>query len=121
MLYLGIDQHARQITISLRDDSGDVLQARQVSRNSLIAWLPPAATAPFPDDDTNVSESGHTHDRENLLAGCLPESDELQKAVFNGAGESPRTILIHNSHMAVFFSFELAPTEIRRITRRTIL
>ena len=31
MLYLGIDQHARQITISLRDDQGDVLQARQVS------------------------------------------------------------------------------------------
>jgi transposase len=32
MLYLGIDQHARQITISLRDENGDVLQARQVSR-----------------------------------------------------------------------------------------
>ena len=31
MLYLGIDQHARQITISLRDDSGDVIQSRQVS------------------------------------------------------------------------------------------
>src|SRR5262245_12111567 len=31
MLYLGIDQHARQITISLRDDHGDVVQARQVS------------------------------------------------------------------------------------------
>jgi transposase len=31
MLYLGIDQHARQITISLRDASGDVVQARQVS------------------------------------------------------------------------------------------
>jgi transposase len=31
MLYLGIDQHARQITVSLRDDGGDVLQARQVS------------------------------------------------------------------------------------------
>jgi transposase len=31
MLYLGIDQHARQITISLRDNSGDVLEARQVS------------------------------------------------------------------------------------------
>jgi hypothetical protein len=30
-LYLGIDQHARQITISLRDENGDVLQARQVS------------------------------------------------------------------------------------------
>ena len=31
MLYLGIDQHARQVTISLRDENGDVLQARQVS------------------------------------------------------------------------------------------
>lgn len=31
MLYLGIDQHARQITVSLRDDSGDVILARQVS------------------------------------------------------------------------------------------
>jgi len=31
MLYLGIDQHARQITISLRNDSGDVVLARQVS------------------------------------------------------------------------------------------
>src|SRR5262245_43519698 len=31
MLYLGIDQHARQITISLRNEQGDVLQARQVS------------------------------------------------------------------------------------------
>ena len=30
MLYLGIDQHARQLTISLRDETGDVLQARQV-------------------------------------------------------------------------------------------
>jgi hypothetical protein len=31
MLYLGIDQHARQLTISLRNDAGDVVQARQVS------------------------------------------------------------------------------------------
>jgi len=31
MLYLGIDQHARRITVSLRDVGGDVLQARQVS------------------------------------------------------------------------------------------
>src|SRR5690242_20193561 len=31
MLYLGIDQHGRQITVSLRDDSGDVVQARQLS------------------------------------------------------------------------------------------
>src|SRR5262245_52214689 len=31
MFYLGIDQHARQITISLCDESGDVVQARQVS------------------------------------------------------------------------------------------
>src|SRR5690349_8522692 len=31
MLYLGIDQHARQLTVSLRGESGDVLLARQVS------------------------------------------------------------------------------------------
>ena len=31
MLSLGIDQHARQLTISLRNDDGDVFQARQVS------------------------------------------------------------------------------------------
>ncbi|MGI9457817.1 MAG: hypothetical protein ACR2NU_14725 [Aeoliella sp.] len=31
MLYLGIDQHARQITISLGNGKGDVILARQVS------------------------------------------------------------------------------------------
>src|SRR5690348_1362699 len=31
MLYPGIDQHARQITVSLRAEDGDVLQARQES------------------------------------------------------------------------------------------
>ena len=31
MLYLGIDQHARQITVSLRNEDGDVVLARQVS------------------------------------------------------------------------------------------
>lgn len=31
MMYQGIDQHAGQLTISLCDESGDVIQARQVS------------------------------------------------------------------------------------------
>ncbi|TWT60729.1 hypothetical protein [Rubinisphaera italica] len=31
MLFLGIDQHARQLTVSLRDQQGEVLLARQVS------------------------------------------------------------------------------------------
>src|SRR4051812_28444234 len=31
MMYLGIDQHARQLTVSLRDEGGDVVLARQVS------------------------------------------------------------------------------------------
>jgi transposase len=41
MLYLGIDQHARQLTISLRDDHGDVLLARQVSTepNKILAFF----------------------------------------------------------------------------------
>ena len=31
MFYLGIDQHARQLTVNLRDNNGDVLLRRQVS------------------------------------------------------------------------------------------
>ncbi len=31
MLFLGIDQHARQLTVSLRDQHGDVILARRVS------------------------------------------------------------------------------------------
>lgn len=31
MLYVGIDQRARPITISIRDEGGDVIPARQVS------------------------------------------------------------------------------------------
>ena len=31
MLFLGIDQHARQLTVSLRDQNGDVILARKVS------------------------------------------------------------------------------------------
>ncbi|WP_296455126.1 hypothetical protein [Rubinisphaera sp.] len=31
MLFLGIDQHARQLTVSLRDQQCDVLLARQFS------------------------------------------------------------------------------------------
>src|SRR4051794_5698213 len=31
MMYLGIDQHARQLTVSLRNEGGDVVLARQVS------------------------------------------------------------------------------------------
>ena len=33
MLYLGIDQHARQLTISLRNESGDVVQATRRLEN----------------------------------------------------------------------------------------
>lgn len=40
MLYLGIDQHARQITISLRDESGDVLLARQLRTHSNNRGIP---------------------------------------------------------------------------------
>lgn len=35
MLYLGIDQHAKQLTVSLRDEVGSVVQSRQVSTEPL--------------------------------------------------------------------------------------
>ena len=55
MKYLGIDQHARQITISLRYGGGDVVLARQVSTRPVngtshfrpLAWVeisPPLVT-----------------------------------------------------------------------------
>ncbi len=44
-MYLGIDPHARQITISLRDANGDVLQARQVSTQPEIAQCPMSSEA----------------------------------------------------------------------------
>jgi hypothetical protein len=31
MLYLGIDQHRKQLTVSLRDEGGTVIERRQVS------------------------------------------------------------------------------------------
>ena len=31
MFYLGIDQHAKQLTVNLRDNNGDVVLRRQVS------------------------------------------------------------------------------------------
>jgi hypothetical protein len=31
MLYVGIDQHRKQLTVNIRDESGNVLVRRQVS------------------------------------------------------------------------------------------
>jgi len=44
MLYLAIDQHARQLTVNLRDEAGDVLLWRRVSTRwervrEFFAWL----------------------------------------------------------------------------------
>ena len=66
MLYLGIDQHARQITISLRDDYGDVILARQVS------------TKP---DKINAFFDGLTRDR--------AQSDESFVAVLDPTPRTP--------------------------------
>ncbi len=58
MFYLGIDQHARQITISLRDDSGDVLQARQGSaRNAQRGVEKPVIIFAHVLDDHRRSEN----------------------------------------------------------------
>ena len=39
MLYVGIDQHRKQLTVNVRDESGNVLLRRQVSTE-----VPPSAT-----------------------------------------------------------------------------
>lgn len=49
MLYLGIDQHARQITISLRNNEGDVILARQerLHRSRRVRRIAQPHTSPF--------------------------------------------------------------------------
>lgn len=44
MLYLGIDQHRKQLTVNIRDEEGDVIERRQVSTEwervrAFFAWL----------------------------------------------------------------------------------
>jgi len=57
MLFLGIDQHARQITISLRDENGDVLQARQVSTqpDKINAFFQQLTRERLPADESFVT------------------------------------------------------------------
>jgi transposase len=56
-LYIGIDQHARQITIALRDDSGDVLQARQVATRpaKINAFFQQLTRERLPDGESCVA------------------------------------------------------------------
>jgi hypothetical protein len=57
MLYLGIDQHVRQINISLRDDGGDALLARQVSTQpeKAHAFFQQLTRERLPDGETFVA------------------------------------------------------------------
>ncbi len=77
MLYLGIDQHARQITISLRADNGDVLQARQVSTqpDKIHAFFQ-RRRSPWLQSDASLGRSSPV-DRLRCAAGrhaCHPPS-----------------------------------------------
>ena len=57
MLYLGIDQHARQLTISLRNEEGDVLQARQVSTapEKINAFFEPRSSERLGSDESFIA------------------------------------------------------------------
>ena len=91
MLYPGIDQHARQITISLRNDGGEVVLARQVSTRSEsrtidfrpLAWvevsLPPA------------THLGHRKSLGQFTRGGLPrEGATIQCALLGIRGNTLR-------------------------------
>lgn len=49
MFYLGIDQHAKQLTVNLRDSNGDVVLRRQVSTEpeKVLEFFQPAMKAWF--------------------------------------------------------------------------
>ena len=54
MLYLGIDQHHKQITISLRNRKGTVIQQQEVSTR-------PARARAFPGGGFDVTGEGRLH------------------------------------------------------------
>ncbi len=68
MLFLGIDQHARQLTVSLRDQQGDVLLARKSLR------YPPHSE--FTSNHAcrrRFLYSSHSNDLRNLELGQVQE------------------------------------------------
>ena len=67
MLFLGIDQHARQLTVSLRDQHGDVLLARQVSTR-------PAKVLEFFEQIRNVS--ARRGDRSPTVVSEIPKANQ---------------------------------------------
>jgi len=73
MLYMGIDQHARQITISPRDDGGDVVLARQVStRPEKIRAFVEKLTRERAKRATKNGSSRRLHTRSYRLHGVWP-------------------------------------------------
>ena len=58
MFYLGIDQHARQLTISLRDEQGDVVQARQVSTQPDVGETCTSGLGLAPESDSRPPSHG---------------------------------------------------------------
>ena len=89
MLYLGIDQHARQITISLQDDCGDVILARPVSTRPEKIW------AFF----KKLTEE-MLGERESFVAMLEVHRTRLLQDGLNNLGNHHRGILEHT--MAVF-------------------
>jgi transposase len=100
MLYLGIDQHARQITVSLRADSGDVLPARQVSTQpekfhaffqqltrerlptkAAIAWLQEVALPEIDRPEMNhlLADLGRAQQRLKELEGVIAQRCGVSK------------------------------------------
>ena len=59
MLYLGIDLHRKQMTVSVRNDNGDVLLRRQVStRWAELAEFRRQLHQALADDETYVGVVG---------------------------------------------------------------
>ena len=63
MLYLAIDQHRKQLTVNLRNESGDVLLKRQVSTQWLRVrkFLEEVQKQGIPGTRTDIDRLGKIH------------------------------------------------------------
>ncbi len=94
LLFLGIDQHARQLTILLRNQQGDVLLARQVSTR-------PEKFLQFFDQLTQCCAK-HNESFIAVLEALVRSRSELKHASFASNVRNPRHLSVQlrvsNSH-----------------------
>jgi hypothetical protein len=105
MLYLGIDQHRKQLTVSVRNEAGDVVLRRQVSTELSIGASKPATYRRFKTSQGSCCYLPWNRYHYQASAGFVPLFVRLERLLpgLRLAG-SPAAVLI-----AALAAFGVAP------------